>query len=84
MSNLPFKKFRKKLNEQRSSESDLGDEYKKLSPVMKGAIDDVYSMINNTPDPVVNKIQGIIETAAKKHGVKSDDIENYFDNELIK
>tara|TARA_B100001250_G_scaffold70540_1_gene56887 strand:+ start:976 stop:1230 length:255 start_codon:yes stop_codon:yes gene_type:complete len=84
MSNLPFKKFRKKLNEQRSSESDLGDEYKKLSPVMKGAINDVYSMINNTPDPVVNKIQGIIETAAKKHGVKSDDIENYFDNELIK
>ena len=84
MSNLPFKKFRKKLNEQRSSESDLGDEYKKLSPVMKGAINDVYSMINNTPDPVVNKIQGIIETAAKKHGVKSDDIEDYFDNELIK
>ena len=84
MSNLPFKKFRKKLNEQRSSESDLGDEYKKLSPVMKGAINDVYSMINNTPDPVVNKIQGIIESAAKKHGVKSDDIENYFDNELIK
>ena len=34
--------------------------------------------------PVVNKIQGIIESAAKKHGVKSDDIENYFDNELIK
>ena len=84
MSNLSFKKFRKKLNEQRSSESDLGDEYKKLSPVMKGAINDVYSMINNTPDPVVNKIQGIIESAAKKHGVKSDDIENYFDNELIK
>ena len=84
MSNLSFKKFRKKLNEQRSSESDLGDEYKKLSPVMKGAIDDVYSTINNTPDPVVNKIQGIIESAAKKHGVKSDDIENYFDNELIK
>ena len=51
---------------------------------MKGAINDVYSMINNTPDPVVNKIQGIIESAAKKHGVKSDDIENYFDNELIK
>ena len=84
MSNLPFKKFRKKLNEQRASKSDLGDEDKKLSPVMKGAIDDVYSTINNTPDPVVNKIQGIIESAAKKHGVKSDDIENYFDNELIK
>ena len=84
MSNLPFKKFRKELNERRNGEPELGDEYRKLSPVMKGAINDVYSMINNTPDPIVHKIQGIIETAAKKHGVESDDIENYIDNELIK
>ena len=67
MSNLPFKKFRKELNERRNGEPELGDEYKKLSPVMKGAINDVYSMINNTPDPIVDKIQGIIETPAKKH-----------------
>jgi len=51
---------------------------------MKGAIDNVYATIDNTPDPLVNKIEGIIEMAAKKHGVKSNDIENYFDNELIK
>ena len=79
-----FFQFRKELNERRNREPELGDEYKKLSPVMKGAINDVYSMINNTPDPIVDKIQGIIETAAKKHGVESDDIENYIDNELIK
>jgi len=84
MNNLPFKKFKKKLNEQRYSEPEKGEEYKKLSPVMKGAINDVYAMIDETPDPLVSKIEGIIETAAKKHGVKSNDIENYFDNELIK
>ena len=32
----------------------------------------------------IDKIEDIIKTAAKKHGVKVDDIENYFDNELIK
>ena len=84
MSNLPFKKFRKKLNEQRSSESDLGDEYKKLSPVMKGAINDVYSMINNTPDPVVNKIQGIIETAANQGAIFNDKNEANLIYEKIK
>ena len=84
MNSLPFKKFKKKLNERRYGEPEKGDEYKKLSPTMKGAINDVYAMIDNTPDPIVNKIEGIIETAAKKHGVKSNDIEDYFDNELIK
>ena len=84
MSNLSFKKFRKELNEQRTNQPELGDEYKKLSPLMKGAVNDVYSTIDNTPDPIVHKIQGIIETAAKKYGVKSNDIEDYFDNELIK
>ena len=84
MSNLSFKKFRKELNEQRTNQLELGDEYKKLSPLMKGAVNDVYSTIDNTTDPIVHKIQGIIETAAKKYGVKSNDIEDYFDNELIK
>ena len=35
-------------------------------------------LIIRTPDPLVNKIDGIIETAAKKHGVKSNDIERLF------
>ena len=84
MNNLPFKKFKKQLNERRYSEPEKGDEYKKLSPTMKGAINDVYAMIDNTPDPIVSKIEGIIETVAKKHNVKVSAIEEYFDNELIK
>ena len=34
MSNLSFKKFRKELNEQRTNQLELGDEYKKLSPLI--------------------------------------------------
>ena len=84
MSNLPFKKFKRQLNERRYSGPERGDEYKKLSPTMKDAIDDIYTTLDNTPDPIVSKIDGIINTVAKKHNIKVDDIENYFDNELIK
>ena len=84
MNSLPFKKFKKKLNEQRYSEPEKGEEYKKLSPVMKGAINNVYAMIDETPDPLVSKIEGIIETVAKKHNIEVSAIEEYFDNELIK
>ena len=50
---------------------------------MRTALRDVYAMINKAPDPIVDKIEGIIKGAAIKHGVKVDDIENYFDNEFL-
>ena len=84
MNNLSFKKFRKQLDERRYSGPEGTVEYKKLSPKMKSAVRDVYAMINKAPDPIVSKIDGIIKTAAKKHNVKGNDIEDYFDNELIK
>jgi len=59
-------------------------EYKKLSPKMRDAINDVYSMINRASDPIVSKIEGIIRAVSKKHGVSTYDIDDYFDNELIK
>ena len=84
MSNLPFKKFRNELNERRYGGPEKGKAYKVLSPKMKAAVNDVYSMINKASDPIVGKIEGIIKTAAKKHNVKVSAIEDYFDNELIK
>ena len=51
---------------------------------MRDAINDVYSMINKVSDPIVSKIEGIIRAVSKKHGVSTYDIDDYFDNELIK
>jgi hypothetical protein len=59
-------------------------EFKKLSPKMRDAINDVYSMINKASDPIVSKIEDIIRAVSRKHGVSTYDIEDYFDNELIK
>ena len=84
MSNLPFKKFKKQLDERRYSGPEGTEEFKNLSPKLRKALNDVYSMINNTKGSIVSKIESIISKVAKKHGVKVNDIEDYFDNELIK
>ena len=84
MSDLSFKKFTRQLNERRYIGPQGTVEYKKLSPKMRAAINDVYSMINKAADPIVSKIEGIIRAVSKKHGVSTYDIDDYFDNELIK
>ena len=84
MSDLSFKKFTVKLNERRYSGPQGTSEFKKLSPKMKSAILDLYSMINKASDPLISKIEGIIRAVSKKHGVSVYDIEDYFDTELIK
>ena len=84
MSDLSFKKFTRQLNERRYSGPQGTAEFKKLSPKMRDAINDVYSMINRASGSVVSKIEGIIRAVSKKHGVSTYDIEDYFDNELIK
>ena len=84
MSVLSFKKFTRQLNERRYIGPQGTVEYNKLSPKMRDAINDVYSMINKASDPIVSKIEGIIRAVSRKHGVSTYDIEDYFDNELIK
>ena len=84
MSALSFKKFTRQLNERRYIGPQGTVEYKKLSPKMRAAINDVYSMINKAADPIVSKIEGIIRVVSRKHGVSTYDIDDYFDNELIK
>ena len=84
MNNLSFQKFKKELTERRYGGPVKGVEYKKLSPTLKVAVNDVYNMINKASDPIVGKIEGIIRATSKKHGVSIYDIEDYFDNELIK
>ena len=84
MSDLSFKKFKRQLNERRYIGPQGTAEFEKLSPKMRDAINDIYSMVNKAADPIVSKIEGIIRAVSKRHGVSTYDIEDYFDNELIK
>ena len=84
MNSLSFQKFKTQLSERRYGGPEKGKEYKNLSPKMKAAVDDVYSMIDKTSDPLIGKVEGIISQVAKKHGINVSSIERYIDTEIIK
>ena len=84
MNSLSFQKFKTQLSERRYGGPEKGKEYKNLSPKMKAAVNDVYSMIDKTSDPLIGKVEGIISQVAKKHGINVSSIEKYIDTEIIK
>ena len=84
MNSLSFQKFKTQLSERRYGGPEKGKAYKTLSPKMKAAVNDVYSMIDKTSDPLIGKVEGIISQVAKKHGINVSSIERYIDNETIK
>ena len=84
MNNLTFQKFKTEINERRYIGPEGTKEFKKLSPKLKSAVRDVYVRLDKAADPLLGKIEGIINQVAKKQGVKVSDIEDYFDNETIK
>ena len=84
MNNLTFQKFKNQISERRYGGPVKGKAYRTLSPKMKAAVNDVYSMIDKASDPVIGKIEGIINQVAKKHNIKVSNIEKYIDTEIIK
>ena len=84
MNNLTFQKFKNQISERRYGGPEKGKAYRTLSPKMKAAVNDVYSMIDKASDPVIGKIEGIIKKIKKKHNIKVSNIEKYIDTEIIK
>ena len=84
MNNLSFQKFKTQVSERRYGGPEKGKAYKTLSPKMKAAVNDVYSMIDKTSDPLIGKVESIISQVAKKHSVSVSSIEKYIDTEIIK
>ena len=84
MNSLSFQKFKGQLSERRYGGPEKGKEYKNLSPKMKAAVDDVYSMIDKTSDPLIGKVEGIISQVAKKHGINVSSMDRSLGTEIIK
>ena len=57
--------------------------YKKLTPKMKKAVDDVFSTMEKNPGDFLGTFDKNVEKVAKKHGVKVKDIMSYFDKEML-
>ncbi len=83
LNNLSFQKFKNKLTERKEDGPKETAEFKKLSPVEKKAVKDIFAMLGNTKVDIISKIDGIIKQVAKKRNIKVSSIEDYFDNEIL-
>ena len=58
-------------------------EYKKLSPKMKEAVDDIFRIMDAKPSDFLNTFEKTIKVSAKKYRVKEKDLLSYFEREML-
>ena len=58
-------------------------QYKKLSPKMKSAVDEVFTVLESNPQDFLSTFDKTVSKVARKHGVKEKDILKYFDKEML-
>ena len=58
-------------------------EYKKLSPKMKEAVDNIFSIMDSKPSDFLNTFEKTIKDSAKKFRVKEKDLLKYFEREML-
>ena len=57
--------------------------YKKLSPKMKKAVDDIFNKMDSKPSDFLNTFEKTIKDSAKKFRVKEKDLMGYFEREML-
>ena len=58
-------------------------EYKKLSPKMRKAVDDLFKKMDSKPSDFLNTFDKNIKDVAKKYRVSNKDIMKYFEKEVL-
>jgi len=58
-------------------------EYKKLTPKMKTAVDELYTTLESKPADFLSTFDKTVAKVAKKNGVKEKEIMKYFDKEML-
>ena len=58
-------------------------QYKKLSPKMKDAVDDIFNKMDTKPSDFLNTFEKTIKQASKKHRVREKDLMQYFEREVL-
>ena len=81
---MPVKKFSEfQRTVVEKDEHKKSAEYKKLTPKMKTAIDQLYTTLEKKPADFLSTFDKTVEKVAKKNGVKERDIMRYFDKEML-
>ena len=58
-------------------------EYKKLSPKMKEAVDDIFSKMDSKPSDFLNTFEKTINQISKKYKVPEKELMGYFEKEML-
>ena len=58
-------------------------EYKKLSPKMKEAVDDIFRIMDAKPSDFLNTFEKTIKEVSKKFGVTERELMRYFEKEML-
>ena len=58
-------------------------EYKRLSPKMKDAVDDIFTKMDSKPSDFLNTFEKTIKDVAKKYRVSDKDLIKYFEREML-
>ena len=58
-------------------------EYKKLTPKMKDAVDDIFKKMDTKPSDFLNTFDKTIAIVSKKYRVPEKELIGYFEKELL-
>ena len=58
-------------------------EYKKLTPKMKSAVDDIFKVMDAKTNDFLNTFDKTIKTVSKKNRVREKDLISYFEKEVL-
>ena len=58
-------------------------EYKKLSPKMKDAVDEIFIKMDSKPSDFLNSFEKSIKEVSKKFKVSEKELLNYFEKEML-
>ena len=77
-----MKKFHQ-INIPEKDEHKKSKEYKKLSPKMKEAVDDIFARMDAKPSDFLNTFEKTIKEISKKHKVPEKQLMGYFEKEML-
>ena len=58
-------------------------EYKKLSPKMRGAVDEIFKVMDAKPSDFLNTFEKTINQISKKYKVPEKELMGYFEKEML-
>ena len=58
-------------------------QYKKLSPKMKEAVDDIFTKMDSKPSDFLNTFEKTINQVSKKYKVPEKELMGYFEKEML-